>query len=157
MMSLHTTGAAHKRSLLADIEELVTRRLSQVQSRRIVNLPLVIGARGVPLAAGDHVFLRLGLDATVDIVSWSIAATVAGASHAGTCQLDVQVGATLAAAASICGFVRPSLTAAAERDEQAPTGWATSIADPSWLKAVVISADGTLEVVSLTLRLAGAG
>lgn len=121
---------------------------------RVVDIVLVIGARDVLLDVADHVFYRLGLNGQVNILSWSMAGTIAGASAAGTIRVDVQVGATLATVASICGGTgnQPTLTAVAELSDQAPTGWTTVITDPNWIMATVASTGGTLEVISLTLR-----
>ncbi len=122
---------------------------------RIVDVPLVLGTRGVTLAVGDHVFFRLGLNGLVTILTWSLAGTVAGSSVAGTITVDVLVGATLSGVASIAGAHKPALAAVAELDDQAPAvDWTVQISDPRWIMAKVTSTGGTLEVVSLTLRCA---
>jgi hypothetical protein len=121
-------------------------------AQRTVDVVFVLGATGVPLVAGDHVFLRLGLNGTATILSWSLAATVAGTPTAGNVEVDVLVGATLAAAVTIVASAPPELTADVELNDQPPTGWTTTIADPSWVLVSVTSVDGTLEVVSLMLR-----
>jgi hypothetical protein len=126
---------------------------SSSSAGRIVDVPIVLGATGTPLAVGDHVFLRLGLGGPATVISWSLAATVGGVATASTVQLDVLVGATLATAASIVDSHPPALAAASEAHEQFPTGWTTSIPDPSWLRVSVTSADGTVELVGLTLRM----
>lgn len=126
---------------------------SSSSSGRIVDVPIVLGAKGTALAVGDHAFLRLGLGGPATIISWSLAGTVGGTATAGTVQLDVLVGTTLAGVASIVSTNPPALSAVSEVHEQAPTLWTTSIADPSWLMAKVTSTGGTLEVVGLTLRL----
>lgn len=124
-----------------------------IATARVVDVPMVIGGRGTALATSDHVFYRLGLNGTLTVLTWSLAGTVSGASIAGTITVDILVGSTLATVATICGGNKPTLTAQAERSDQAPaTDWTTSIADPRWIMAKVISTAGALEVVSLTLR-----
>lgn len=141
--------------LLGDVQQMINRALGNLRApARVVDVPLVIGSRGVVLAANDHVFLRLGLNGTATVLTWSLAGTVAGVSSARTCVIDVLTGVTLASVATICGGNRPALTAQAELADQPPTSWGVSIGDPIWLMAKVVSADGTLEEVSLTLRMA---
>lgn len=126
-----------------------------VRPQRVVDIPITLGARGTPLAVGAHVFFRLGLNGSVTVLTWSVAATVAGVAHSGAVTLDVQTGATLATIASIAGTGHPLLSAASESSDHVPTGWTTTtIADPSWLYVSATAVDGTLEVVSLTLRVA---
>lgn len=119
---------------------------------RVVDVVLLIGGRGTALAANDHVFFRLGLNGVVTVVSWSLAGTVSGSSVSGTITVDVLTGLFLSGVSSICASNRPALTAQAERADQAPTGWTTTIQDGQWIMAKVTSTGGTLEVVSLTLR-----
>jgi hypothetical protein len=121
-------------------------------AQRTVDVVFVLGATGVPLVAGDHVFLRLGLNGTATIINWSLAATVAGTPTSGNVQLAVEVGTTLATVASIVASAPPALTADIELNDQPPTTWTTAIADPSYVMVSVTSVDGTLEVVCLTLR-----
>lgn len=136
---------------------MINRRIGALTSLRVVDVPVVLGSRGTPLVVGAHIFFRLGLNGQATVLTWSMGATVAGLASARTVQLDVQVGATLATVTTICGGTftnRPHLTAQSELSDQLPSGWSTvAIADPSWLLVPVISVDGTLEVVSLTLRL----
>jgi hypothetical protein len=139
------------------VEELVNRRIAALQAIRVVNIPVVLGARGSALAAGAEIHFRLGLNGQATVLTWSLGATVAGVASARTVQLDVQVGATLAAVASICGAAanRPQLATQAERSDQLPSGWSSvTINDPSWLLVTVVSVDGTIEIASLTLRVA---
>jgi hypothetical protein len=144
--------------LYAKVDKQVREILKTIeQPIRVVDIPLVLGTRGVVLAVNDHVFFRLGLNGTVNILTWSLAGTISGASASGTIRVDVQTGATLATVATICGAGtthQPHLTAAAELSDQAPTSWTTQIDDPSWIQAIVASTGGTREVVSLTLRCA---
>jgi hypothetical protein len=126
---------------------------AQAPPVRVVDVPLLMGASGFALVVDDHVFLRLGLNGPAQIVSWSLGATVAGVATASDCVIDVLAGATLATAATICGGNEPELNAQDELVEQPPTGWTTTLVDPSWLMAIVTSVDGTVEVASLTLRM----
>lgn len=119
---------------------------------RVVDVAFVIGGRGTALAANDHVFLRLGLNGPVTVVSWSLAGTISGSSAAGTITVDVLAGFSLSTVSSICTLNRPSLAAQAELTDQAPTNWSTTIQDGRWIMARVLSTGGTLEVVGLTLR-----
>jgi hypothetical protein len=143
--------------LYAKVDRQVREILKTIDTPiRVVDIPLVLGTRGVVLAVNDHVFFRLGLNGTVNILTWSLAGTISGASASGTIRVDVQTGATLATVASICGAGtthQPQLTAQAELSDQVPTSWSTTqIDDPSWIKAIVASTGGTLEEVGLTLR-----
>lgn len=138
-----------------EVERMVHRKLAGLRmAPRIVDIAITIGSQGVPVAPGDHQFLRLGLNGALTVLNWSLGATVAGVAHTGACRVDVQVGTTLAGVASICGGTgnQPQLSAQSERADQAPTGWTTQIADARWLVATVVTADGTLEVLGLTLR-----
>lgn len=138
---------AHIRKLLGTVPA------SQL-TNRVVDLAFVLGSSGTELAVGDHAFVRVGLDGPAHVMSWSLAATVGGTPTSSSVVVDVLVGATLATAASICGTAEPELTSDVELNDQPPTGWSSVvIPDPSWVKAVVESADGTVEVVGLTLRL----
>lgn len=157
-MTLGGELKAWRQSILADVQGMILSAIGSIRPpARVVDVPIVLGAKGTPLAANTHVFFRLGLNGQATVLTWSVAATVAGVASARTIQLDVQVGATLAAVASICGLAanRPHLTAQSELSDQLPTGWTSvTIADPSWVYVTVVSVDGTLEVVSLTLRVA---
>lgn len=147
-MSLADDFRQWREGILSDVETMI----GAVRQVRVADVALAVGAPGSPLAVGDNVFLRLGLNGAATVLTFSLAATVAGAARSGTCVLDVLVGSTLAGAVSICGTNRPSLTAQAERPDLLPTSWVTTIPDPSWLLARVVSTDGVLEVVGLTLR-----
>lgn len=141
------------------IDEAVSRTASMLGAAkpgfRIVNVPLVVGSQGVALAANDHVFFRLGLNGIITILTWSLAGTIAGASASGTITLDIQVGASLATVATICGTHKPALAAVAEETDQIPANdWTVQLTDPNWILATVTSTGGTLEVISLTLRCA---
>ncbi len=152
-MTLAEAFTEWRTELLTAAEGMMAERFAaQQRHTRVVNVPLVLGARATPLQIGDHVFLRLGLNGAATILTWSIAATVGGVSQVGSCVLDVQAGSTLATTASICGTNRPTLAAAAELNDQPPTDWQVTIPDPSWVLVRVDSADGVLEVVGLTLR-----
>lgn len=124
----------------------------QTKDLRIVNVPMVVGARGVPLAGGEFVFLRLGLNGPATVLSWSLAATVAGVTFPGSVTVDVLVGLSLGLAASICGGSPPRLAGQSELNDQVPLLWSTSIPDPSSLAMRVTAVDGILEQVGLTLR-----
>lgn len=122
---------------------------------RVVDIPVVLGARGSPLTVGTHVFFRLGLNGRASVVTWSLGATVAGIASARSVTLDVRVGTTLATVASICGTGLPALATQAELNDQSPAGWSTTvIADPSTVLITVTAADGVIEVAGLTLRVA---
>jgi hypothetical protein len=146
---------AFRDGILRDASAMAASLVGAQRTTRIVDIPLVIGTRGVALAVNDHVFFRLGLNGTVTILTWSLAGTIAGASASGTITVDVMVGATLAAAATIAPTSKPTLTAQAELADQTPAAsWTLQIADPVWIKAIITSTGGTLEMVSLTLRCA---
>lgn len=153
---LATKRQAFRNGILADVREMVAGMLGSIRPGvRIVDVPLVIGARGSAASVGDHVFFRLGLNGLVTILTWSLGGTVGGTPTAGTVTLDVLVGATLATAASICGTSKPALAAAIEASDQPPAvGWTVQLTDPQWILAKVSSTGGTLEVISLTLRCA---
>lgn len=153
-MALAEEFSRWRQQLLDDVQKMLVDAIGSIRAPiRVVDVPFVIGTRGAVLAANDHAFLRLGLNAPATILSWSLAVTVAGASTSGTCVLDVLVGTTLTGATSICSSNRPSLTAQAERDDQPPTSWTTSIPDPRWIMVTVVSTDGTIEEAGLTLRM----
>jgi hypothetical protein len=156
MIDASARARAFRASILREAAQGMAQLMASQRRTRIVDIPLIVGTRGVVLAVNDHVFFRLGLNGLVTVLTWSLAGTVAGASASGTIRIDVRVGATLAAAASICGGTgnQPQLTAQAERADQTPTGWTTQIADSQWLEAIVASTGGTLEVAGLTLRCA---
>lgn len=158
MIDLSARRARFRSGIVAEAEALANAKLGSIQAvARVVNIPIVLGAKGAALTAGTNVDFRLGLNGQANVLTWSLSAKVAGAPSARTAQLDVQVGATLATVGSICGLAanRPQLAAQIERNDQLPTGWTTvTIADPSTILVTVISADGTVEVVSLTLRVA---
>lgn len=147
---------AYEQELLAKVDgrirEVVPLLIPAVV--RVVDVPLVIGTRGVVLAVNDNIFFRLGLNGTVRILTWSLAGTITGASASGTIRVDVLSGSTLATVASICGGTgnQPQLSAAAEASDQLPSGWTLDLTDPQWIMARVASTGGTLEVASLTLR-----
>jgi hypothetical protein len=129
-----------------------TSTTTSAPTTRVVDVPLVIGGRGVSLSTNDHVFYRLGLNGTVTIITWSLAGTASGVAFNGTISVDLLVGSTLASVASICGSHRPSLNGQSERSDQTPdSDWTTTIADPRWIMAKVLSNSG-IEVISLTLR-----
>jgi hypothetical protein len=146
--------------LLEDIYTRVADLVRDIMSTiptpvRVINIPLVLGSRGVALAVGDHIFFRLGLDGLVTILNWSLAGTVSGASALGTITLDILIGDTMLTLTTIIATTteRPLLTAAREAVEQPPgASWTTQITDPQWIMAKVTSTGGTLEEVSLTLR-----
>lgn len=156
MSDMGSLLSAWRQNLLADVRSMIAAALGDARPpARIVDVPVVLGVRGTALAAGAHVFLRLGLNGQATVLTWSLAASVAGVSHSATVAVDVQTGTTLAGVATICSSGRPSLSAQAERSDIVPSGWSTvAIADPSWVYFSVLSPDGTVEVVSLTLRLA---
>ncbi|RPJ26591.1 MAG: hypothetical protein EHM35_14775 [Planctomycetaceae bacterium] len=121
---------------------------------RVVDVAFVLGSMGAPVVVGDHSFIRLGLNAPATIVNWSLAGTVTGASVSGSVAVDLKAGSTLATVVSITGGSPPTLVAQAERREVAPTaGWNETLPDPTWLMASISTTGGTLQVVSLTLRL----
>lgn len=157
-MSLANDFAAWRQRILNDVQTMIAGAIGEVRAPiRVVDVPVVLGARGTPLTVGAQVFFRLGLNGQATVLTWSLGATVAGVASARTVQLDVLVGATLAAVATICGAAgnRPQLAAQSERSDQPPTGWTTvAVADPSWMLVTVTSADGTIEVAGLTLRVA---
>jgi hypothetical protein len=139
--------------ILRTTEAMIAAAIANIRYTRVVNVPIVVGVSGTPVAIGDHVFVRLGLNGAATIRQFSIAATVAGAAHSGSCRLDVRAGSSLASVSSICGSNFPNLSSQAELSDQSPTGWVTTIADAAWLYVVVTSTDGVLEVVGLTLRM----
>ena len=143
---------AHIRRLLETLPVGGTTTVAAVV--RVVNLAFLLGTPGTPLAVGDYAFVRLGLNGPAEVLSWSMAALVGDTPTASDVVVDVLTGATLATLSSITGTAEPELTADIELTEQPITGWGTTaIVDPSWVQAIVESADGTVEVVGLTLRL----
>jgi hypothetical protein len=152
-MPLVDTLQAWRHDLLRDVAQMIANSLGSYRAPiRVVNIPLVIGSRGVALAANDNVYFYLGLNGTLTIVSWSLAGMTSAASVSGTVTIDVLVGTTLATVASICGGSPPALSSQAELVGQLPTGWTTAIADPRWICAKISSVSGGLEEAALTLR-----
>jgi hypothetical protein len=140
---------AHIRALLSTVGTTE----ATVTAPRVVNVAFVLGAVGTPLVVGDHVFLQLGLGGTVTLLSWSMAGTVAGTPTASDVVIDVLAGATLATVVSMTGAATPELTADIELNDQPVSAWTFALlTDPSWVMALVTDADGTVEVVGLTLR-----
>lgn len=160
-MGINASGLAAKRDafrngILADARLMLVGMVAAIKPGiRVVDVPLLLGAQGVALTASNHVFFRLGLNGQATILTWSLAGTVAGASHTGTVTLDILVGSTVATVASICGTSKPALSAVAELADQVPAAsWTVQISDPQWILVKPTAVDGTLEVVSLTLRCA---
>lgn len=134
---------------------MVAAQIAKLAAFRVVDVPVVLGARGAALVVGAHVFFRLGLNGKAYIQTWSLGATVAGVASNRSVTLDVQVGSTLATVASICGTNLPALATQSERADQPPTSWTLlTLADPTWVYVATTAVDGMIEVVSLTLRLA---
>lgn len=154
-MSLTTDLKEWRDGILTDVQRMTSTVAANIRFGRVVDVVLVLGAEGTPLTTGMHVFLRMGLNGPATILSWSLGATVGGTPTAGALTVDLRAGATLATTATICGGAPPRLVGTAELVEQLPTvAWTTTLADPSWLMAVVTAVDGTLQVFGLTLRVA---
>jgi hypothetical protein len=145
--------------LLSDAEAIMARRMGDLAPGvRIVDLVLPLGSRGAPLDGTEQTpAIRLGLNGTATILTWSLNSLIAGVPAAGSVTLDVLAGPSLATAASICGSNRPSLAAQVERNDQGPTSWSPTLLDPSTIMAVARAVDGVIEVATLTLRLAVGG
>lgn len=118
---------------------------------RVVNIPFYLGADGTTITTGKRITFRLGLNATVTVISWSIAGFVSGASTSGSIAVDVFAASSLGSLASISNGDVPTLAPGTSLVEQDASGW-TPIPDPSWIQARVTSTGGTLHTVSLTLR-----
>lgn len=157
-MSMNEEFDTWRAGILADVHEITARAIGSIHAPvRVVDIPIVLGARGSVLVVGTHVFLRLGLNGAAAVLTWSLGATVAGVASARSVQIDVQVGPTLLGLATMCGVAanRPQLIAQSERVDVVPTTWTSlAIPDPSWIYVTVMSVDGVIEVAGLTLRLA---
>lgn len=155
MVDLSARRNAFRNGILANAQANAAALLgSQQTAPRVVDVPVVLGGPGAPLTVGAHVFFRLGLNGQATIMTWSLAVTVAGATVSGSVTVDVLVGATMSTLASICSTSLPALVAQAELADRPPgVGWTVTIPDPSWMMVKVTATNGTIEVVSLTLRL----
>jgi hypothetical protein len=154
-MSLATEVVAWRHGILTEVAGMIAAAIGSIRAPvRVVDVPVVLGARGTALVVGAQVFFRLGLNGQANVLTWSLAGTVAGVAAARSVTVDVQTGTTLAAVASICGTNKPALVTQNERADQPPTSWtATAINDPMWVLVTATAVDGVIEVVSLTLRL----
>jgi hypothetical protein len=151
-MTLTTDLKEWRDGILADVQRMTSSVAANIRIGRVVDVVLVLGARGTPLVIGTHVFLRMGLNGPATILSWSMGATVGGTPTAGSLTVDLRADTSLGGLASICGGAPPNL-AGSERTEVLPSAtWTPVLPDPTWLMAVVTAADGVLEVVGLTLR-----
>lgn len=134
----------------AAVLDEVDRRYGAAADRAdVVNVVLPWGQVGMPLQAGDVCILRLGLNASVTIVGWSL-----GFTTVGTILADVLVGDSLDTLASICGTHLPAMYGSNEvPDYLLPRGtdWTTRLTDGQWIVGSVQSTSG-LEHGSLTLR-----
>ncbi len=150
-----------RQGMLHDAElktlELLGRFQQANAGGRIVDVVFGLGGYGTPLLAGDHREFRLGLNGVATVLTWSLLATTAGIAQIGACSLDVLAGPTMASAISICAGNKPSLSGASEIDDQIPVQWTTSLADPITVVAQVVSTDGIIETVTLTLRVSVGG
>lgn len=128
---------------------------SDVATSRVVDVALLLGSSGSPLATTDAAFLRLGLGGTATVVSWSLAGLVSAVSTAGSVTLDVGFGSSISSINSMTGTGPPRLSSQFERTDVTPTGWTTLlIPDQRWLYVRPSTVDGVLQMVGLTLRVA---
>jgi len=126
---------------------------ANVATSRVVDVALLLGSSGSPLATTDAAFLRLGLGGTATVVSWSLAGLVSAVSTAGSVTLDVGFGSSMSSINSITGTGPPRLSSQFERTDVTPTGWTTLlIPDQRWLYVRPSFVDGVLQMVGLTLR-----
>ena len=155
-MPLAQQIAQFRQEILGAVQMMINDAVGRIrQPNRIVDLPFVIGTQGTALTTSQHLFVRLGLNGQATILTWSMAATVAGLPHSGSVTFDIQAGSTLATASSICGMTQPALASVIELNDQTPgTDWTITLSDAEWILVKPTTVDSVLEVVGLTLRLA---
>lgn len=123
---------------------LALRTAAGVDEAEVVDIALaVFPAGGSALAAGDDgLELRVGVNAALRPVEWSLsldqsgAATVDVRDHTGT---------------SICGGALPAVSGAQRIADQTAAAW-DQIGDKVWLHAHVTAADGTVQTATVTIR-----
>lgn len=123
----------------------------QTAQQRVVDIAFMLGSTGAPLDGTEIAAVRLGLNGSASVISWSMCAQITRSSASASCTVDILAGPTMTSLASICAGAPPTLTSQSERDDVVPLLW-SSIPDPSWLVAVTTSIDGLVETVAVTLR-----
>jgi hypothetical protein len=123
----------------------------QTAQQRVVDIAFMLGGTGVPLDGTEMSVVRLGLNGSATVISWSMCAQIARSSAFASCAVDILAGPTMTSVASICAGAPPTLTNQSELDDVVPLLW-SSIPDPSWLVAATTSIDGLTETIAVTLR-----